>query len=248
MMATTTYIVEYGDWLAKVAEEHGTTVSAIWNHPENAEHRAKRGSPDVLYPGDVLRIPVVASAPAVEPAPGQPQPSPAATPPVPDQPWPYPPFAGPWSTQPTWECPGGTCACHPVPEDEPKDEHVIVFYDPQGVRMPGARCRVYEQGRLITPEPSAADGAGEIRVEMRASTSSLQVEWAPAQLPPNEFLPYRKMYQVKLGGQGDTAVEKRLSNLGFSRGKRLEDNVRDYQRAYSREPTGNVEEIRLEVL
>ncbi len=245
-----TYIVKYGDWLAKIAEDHGTTVGAIWNHPGNAEHRAKRGSPDVLYPGDVLQIPVAAAAAPAEPATPAPVAPPAEpTPPGLDRPWPYPPYEGPFSTKPTWECPGGTCECHPVPEDEPKDEHVIVIYDPQGKRMPGARCRVYEAGRLITPDPTSSDGAGEIRVQLRASTSTVRVEWAPSDLPPNDRLPYAKAYHVKMSDEtGDVGLDRRLANLGFSRGRRREDNVRDYQRAYGREPTGNARQIRLEVL
>ena len=246
-----TYIVKSGDWLAKIAEDHGSTVSAIWNHPENATHRQKRGSPDVLYPGDVLRIDV---AEPVQPSAGAPPvvpPNPPEAPPTatltPE--WPYPPFEGPWSAAPTWECPGGTCACHPVPEDGPKAEHVIVFYDSQGVRMPGARCRVYEQGRLLTPEPSSTDGAGELRVELREGTATLRVEWAPSNLPAHEFLPYRKVYNVKMSDEnGDVGLDRRLANLGFARGRRRRDNVADYQRAYSRDPNGNADEIRLEVL
>jgi hypothetical protein len=61
------YVAQPGDYLAKIATEHGTTVSAIWNHPANAEHRAKRKSPDVLYAGDVLWIPVADDDPASPP-------------------------------------------------------------------------------------------------------------------------------------------------------------------------------------
>ncbi len=245
---TITYVVKYGDWLAKIAEDHGSTVSAIWSHPENAAHRQKRGSPDVLYPGDVLRIDVAepAQPSAVAPPlliPKEPAPPAATLNPE----WPYPPFEGPWSTAPTWECPGGTCACHPVPEDGPKGEHVIVFYDPQGLRMAGARCRVYEQGRLLTPE--SADGSGELRVQLREGTATLRVEWAPPSLPAHEFLPYRKIYNVKMADEdGDVGLDRRLANLGFARARRRRDNVADYQRAYSREPNGNADEIRLEVL
>lgn len=187
--------------------------------------------------------PAMAPENAPVPAPTPPSPSP------PTEPWPYPPYEGPFSTKPTWECPGGTCQCHPVPEDEPLEEHVIVFYDPQGKRMPGARCRVYEAGRLLTPDPTSSDGAGELRVELRASTSTVRVEWSPPDMPPHDFLPFHKTYHVKMSDEsGDTGLDRRLANLGFSRGKRREDNVRDYQRAYSREPTGSADEIRLEVL
>ncbi|MEZ4444874.1 MAG: contractile injection system protein, VgrG/Pvc8 family [Polyangiaceae bacterium] len=74
MKPTYPYTVEYGDWLAKIAEEHGTTVAEIWSHPDNAEHRAKRGSPDVLYPGDVIHIPY---EPEIPPPPSTPPPPPS---------------------------------------------------------------------------------------------------------------------------------------------------------------------------
>ncbi len=245
-MTTTRYIVKYGDWMAKIADDHGSTVSEIWNHPENAEHRAKRGSPDVLYPGDVLSIPVAASeAPAAPPLLKKLDPN---APVGPDAPWPYPPFEGPFSPRPTWECPGGTCQCHPVPEDEQPEAHTIVFYDPLGKRMPGARCAVYEQGRLLTPDPTTADGVGELQFELRPGTATLRVEWAPANMPTERYLPYNKIYTVKMGDDEDAGFDRRLANLGFSNGRRREDNVRDYQGAYSREQTGNPESIRPEVL
>jgi LysM domain-containing protein len=246
MLATTIYIVKSGDWLAKIAEEHGSTVSAIWNHPENAEHRALRGSPDVLYPDDVLHIPAasVASLP-VEP-PVAPE-LPAMTGPE-AAPWPYEPVEESWDSEPTWDCPEGVCACHPVEEDEPRHAHVIVFHDPQGKRMPLARCRVYEQGRLITREPAITSAAGELTIDLRASTSTLRVEWAPPDLPVHDFMPYRKRYHVKLGENRARATDLRLSNIGFSSGRRRQDNVTDYQRAYGEVASGDHRDIELEVL
>lgn len=246
MVVTTAYIVKPGDWLAKIAEEHRSTVSAIWNHPENAEHRAVRGSPDVLYPGDVLHIPSdsVASLP-IEPsvAPDLP----ATTPPA-AAPWPYERAEEQWDSEPTWDCPEGVCACHPVEDDEPRRAHVIVFHDPQGKRMPLARCRVYEQGRLITREPAMTTAAGELTVDLRASTSTLRVEWAPRDLPVHDFMPYRKRYHVKLGENSARATDLRLSNIGFSSGRRRQDNVADYQRAYGEVESGDHRDIELEVL
>jgi hypothetical protein len=134
-----------------------------------------------------------------------------------------------------------------VKETAPGEPHTIVLYDPRGLRMPGARCRAFEQGRLITAEGLTADAAGEVRVTVRASTSTLRVEWAPPELPGQPFMPYRKLYNLRMD-DGDTGLDRRLANLGFSRGKRRQDNVADYQRAYSREPTGDPEAIRLEVL
>jgi hypothetical protein len=246
MEATTVYIVKPGDWLTKIAEEHGSTVSAIWNHPENAEHRATRGSPDVLYPGDVLHIPAasVASLPLEPPVAPE---LPAMTMPE-AAPWPYEPVEEGWDSEPTWDCPGGVCTCHPVEDDEPRHAHIIVFHDPQGKRMPLARCRVYEQGRLITSEPAMTSAAGELTVDLRASTSTLRVEWAPPDLPVDDFMPYRKRYHVKLGENRARATDLRLSNIGFSSGRRRQDNVADYQRAYGEVASGDHRDIELEVL
>lgn len=51
------YVVKAGDYLAKIALMHGFDMFQVWNDSRNAELRAKRGSPDILYPGDVLWIP-----------------------------------------------------------------------------------------------------------------------------------------------------------------------------------------------
>ncbi|MFO0554641.1 MAG: peptidoglycan-binding protein [Polyangiaceae bacterium] len=58
-MAETTvpYVVRAGDYLAKVAHLFGFDADTVWNLPENEELRTKRPNPNVLYPGDVLRIP-----------------------------------------------------------------------------------------------------------------------------------------------------------------------------------------------
>ncbi|MEM9691472.1 MAG: LysM peptidoglycan-binding domain-containing protein, partial [Myxococcota bacterium] len=92
-MGTKRYTVVYGDYLAKIAAEHGTTVGAIWNHRLNAPHRQKRSSPSELYPGDVLFIPVPDGPPdpASPPDPGPPPPEPAPPPPEPASPPPEPP-------------------------------------------------------------------------------------------------------------------------------------------------------------
>lgn len=251
VVTTTSYLVKAVDWLAKIAEDHGSTVSAIWNHPDNAEHRAKRGSPDVLYPGDVLHIPVAAP---LEPPVGPPQPPgaqpPPVLPPVPpaDLPWPYPPQPLATSPLPTWTCPEGTCDCHPVTEEEEEPiEHKIVFFDPQGKRMPFARCRIHERGQLITEEPTKADGLGELTLRIRASTLALHVEWAPATLPRHDSMPYRKLYHARPDENERIGTQKRLSNLGFAQQLSLKENIKDYQLAYAQMPSGELADVKDEI-
>lgn len=113
--------------------------------------------------------------------------------------------------------------------------------------MSGARVRVFENGQLLTEEPASANGAGEVNVKIRSSTSTLYVEWAPATLPEDENLPYRRRYNVRLGDDGGLATDRRLWNLGFGQRRRREDNIRDYQRAYSQQETGNLRDVQIEV-
>jgi N-acetylmuramoyl-L-alanine amidase len=55
---STRYVVKQGDYLAKIARAHGyTDYNALWNAPENQGLRAKRKSPNVLFPGDEVVIP-----------------------------------------------------------------------------------------------------------------------------------------------------------------------------------------------
>lgn len=238
------YVVEPGDWLAKIAEEHGTTVGAIWNHPLNAEIRAKR-SPDLIYPGDVFHIPV-ASPPTPPPdiPPDLPAP-PVIEPPAPLTlpPWPYPPWPQTHVSVPSWDCPGGTCHCHPVAEDDETVMHRIVFRDGRGCRMPCARCMIYEGGRAITSRTTAANGLGELEVEVSGKTTNLWVEWAPASLPTSPSMPFGKPYLL-VGSEGDAdATRRRLANLGFSGRGSLDACVRAYQVAVGLEPTGDLNDV-----
>lgn len=165
-----------------------------------------------------------------------------------DPPWPYEQEEPePLPSTPTWECPGGTCECDTRSDDEPRNDHVIVLYDPQGKRMPGARVRVFKHGRLITEEPAKANGAGEVTVQIRSSTSTLHVEWAPSHLPRHPFMPYRRRYHVRLGEDGGLATDRRLYNLGFGQARRREDNIRAYQRTYGKPETGKLHDVQSEV-
>lgn len=52
------HIVQKGECLSGIAWEHGfTNWRKIYDHPNNAQFRAERPNPDLIYPGDTLFIP-----------------------------------------------------------------------------------------------------------------------------------------------------------------------------------------------
>lgn len=52
------HVVEQGEHLTRIAEKHGfADPRKIWDHPENADLKARRPNINVLFPGDVLFIP-----------------------------------------------------------------------------------------------------------------------------------------------------------------------------------------------
>ncbi|MCC6528535.1 MAG: LysM peptidoglycan-binding domain-containing protein [Polyangiaceae bacterium] len=249
------YTVQPGDYLVQIAAEHGTTWEAIWSHPANAELRQRRGSPDVLYPGDVLAIEAPAPAAPPGPLPAPPQAPPAAPSPGPrpqgaapaDPPWPYEDEDPAAAAEPTWDCPEGLCVCHdPAPEPE-RRSHTLVLYDERGFRMPGARVRVYEHGRLLTKEPCKANGAGEVEVQIRPSTKTLRVVWAPPDVPQLAWLPFRRRYHAALGAGSTQPTDRRLANLGFGESRSRQENVRAYQRAYGEFETGEPSHVSAEL-
>ena len=55
---STYYTVKRGDCLSSIAKESGfSNYQIIYDRPENADFRAKRPNPNIIYPGDVLFIP-----------------------------------------------------------------------------------------------------------------------------------------------------------------------------------------------
>ena len=240
-MGLLTYTVVSGDYLYKIAQEHATTVAAIWNHPANAAHRAKRGSPDVLYPGDVLQIPTEDVEPLVPPAP------PASEPPSvgpPNGSWPYdrlPPLAPP-RLDPTWECPAGICRCHEGASVEPL-EHTITLFDDDAKHMPNARCRVWHNGQLLNESAPYANAAGEVTVELSPHTKWLEVEWAPHDCPLEPRYPFRRHYFVHMGEGVAQGVTRRLGNLGFTLFPNLKSNIAHFQRTYAMARTGLPQDV-----
>jgi hypothetical protein len=110
--------------------------------------------------------------------------------------------------------------------------HRILFFDHDAVRLPGARCRVLEGGKLVNRTSPYADGAGALTVDILPTTRLLALEWAPADLPTGPRYPYRRFYHVDLGAETPVGVERRLANIGFSAHTTLDGNVRDFEDAY----------------
>jgi hypothetical protein len=53
----TQHAVQQGDCFSNIAEQYGIPWKTIWNHPDNAELKAKRKDPNVLFPGDMVSVP-----------------------------------------------------------------------------------------------------------------------------------------------------------------------------------------------
>jgi N-acetylmuramoyl-L-alanine amidase len=52
------YTVKQGDSTTSIAYDHGLQWETIWNHSSNTELRERRAHANILYPGDVIFIPV----------------------------------------------------------------------------------------------------------------------------------------------------------------------------------------------
>ena len=54
----TSHTVQQGEHLTRIARQYGfLSYETIWNHPDNADLKQLRNTPNVLAPGDVLQIP-----------------------------------------------------------------------------------------------------------------------------------------------------------------------------------------------
>lgn len=53
----TTYTVQQGDTVIRLAELHGLASETIWDDPANKDLRELRGDMNILMPGDILIIP-----------------------------------------------------------------------------------------------------------------------------------------------------------------------------------------------
>jgi Putative peptidoglycan binding domain len=51
------HVVRRGECISSVAFENGYAPGTVWNHPDNADLKRRRGDPNVLEPGDVIALP-----------------------------------------------------------------------------------------------------------------------------------------------------------------------------------------------
>ena len=158
------------------------------------------------------------------------------------KPWAYPDDDEPWREPPTpsWDCPQGLCRCH-ASESSDGYEFCLLLCDETGTRMPHARARVKQGGRLLLD--GEADDDGWLLFELTYEASRVLVEWSPATMPKSPTYPFRQQYFLSLGSDDD-APQRRLANLGFSDGDDLDSRVRRFQHrhAYTR-ITGRLEHI-----
>ncbi|MEZ4314685.1 MAG: peptidoglycan-binding domain-containing protein, partial [Polyangiaceae bacterium] len=165
--------------------------------------------------------------------------------------WPYedPPEQELQVDKPTWLCPGGQCQCHAMKEDAPEEEMSIVLCAHDGERMPGAVCRVHHAGQAVHDGVLTADGDGRVTLTVPRLPTSMLIEWAPSDTPKEPRYPYRTRYFVELGESERQAGRRRLANLGFYKGRTLEENVREFQARYGHaEQTGNLDDIHAELI
>jgi type VI secretion system VgrG family protein len=51
------HVIRQGEYFTRLAFVHGFDAGEVWNDPKNAEVKAKRKSPNILHPGDVVHLP-----------------------------------------------------------------------------------------------------------------------------------------------------------------------------------------------
>lgn len=64
-MTTTTHTVKQGECLSRIAAARGLAWREVWEHPDNEPLRKRRKDPNVLHPGDVVKLPASTGRPSV---------------------------------------------------------------------------------------------------------------------------------------------------------------------------------------
>jgi hypothetical protein len=104
--------------------------------------------------------------------------------------------------------------------------------------LPGGRC-------LHDTDILTADSDGYVEIP-RKRRQQILLRWNPADVPAGS----NWMYECELfstPSQNENGSKQRLHNLGYSISNPLEDNVRAYQVDFDHEPTGNLDDIRIEL-
>ena len=137
--------------------------------------------------------------------------------------WPYDEEASePVPRQPRWTCGHTSCTCEPASASEPL-EHAVLIHDLDGSRLPGARCRVVANGKIINTETPSADEEGWLHITLEQPLDSVLLEWAPATRPLGDSYPHRARYHFGLELPPNEASKLRLLHLGFCGGVNLAD-------------------------
>ncbi len=148
-------------------------------------------------------------------------------------PWPYGDAALTETVPaPVWTCPEAVCVCGEEPDVE-TCTFSVQLRDHQGDIMPGARVRVFVNGRLVNDDHPYAQADSWLHLELARGTVTARVEWAPSHLPRDPIYPYVKTYYSDLREDyREEAARRRLHNVGFSHQPTLRENIKEYQREY----------------
>lgn len=160
-------------------------------------------------------------------------------------PWPYELVnPGESDVAPTWLCPEETCTCKEHQPSAETYEFSVMLCAPDGERLPGARCRIVASGKLANMDMPYADGEGWVTAIVSRVPETVLVEWAPADMPDNPRLPFRRRYYVNLREDNEReSTRRRLHNLGFSYFRTLRENIKDFQCEYDMQITGEIVDI-----
>ncbi len=123
----------------------------------------------------------------------------------------------------------------------------IRLTDPDKNPIPYARCRIADEPESIYDCDEF--GIVEIPVKDRGKTS-IDIEWERSESAnDNTELRFfwKNTLRLNVDSQNDPPCETRLTHLGFY-GNTLAEQVNEYQKYFNRDPTGNINDIRDELV
>lgn len=237
------YTVKPGEDLAEVARRQQSTVQDIWESPRNAPLVRMRLRPELVCPGDVLQVPRLPERPVpLERTSSTAVANQRSQPAMGGADWPYETSSLKRSRPPSWSCGTGICECHPPRSVPQEKEYVVYLHDHHSVRMGGARYRVLHNGRLLRGPRYAADD-GSIEFALPGTPESVTIEWAPADTPVLDHLPFQKRYILRPSNEIREGTRDRLMNIGVCWGEDLQQQVAAFQQAYRLPVDGRPESV-----